>query len=207
MRLIVRSLVILGVLALVSIFYGCPPCEYDAPFNINKIEVKLLDNSGERPQISESEFQTRAAIAFACQLFDSVYYYPYDYAYQIPAAFSIFQSAQAWSCVENYFLENQVTRIKIITLFDISAEVKANDDVTHLFVAELPETHQEYLYFTVDQIIERINSNAMFWHPWVSLYLFLTIELEHDRACFDVQITLNSGEILHTVTPIIFAQN
>ncbi|MDX9847279.1 MAG: hypothetical protein RBT74_09890 [Tenuifilaceae bacterium] len=207
MRLIFRSLTILGILTLVSLFYGCPGCEFDFPISINKMEIKLLDNSGEKPQITESEFQSRTAIAFTCQLFDSIYYYPYDYAYQSHAAFSIFQSAQAWSCVENYTLENKVTDIKIKTIHDISANVKANDDVTHLFVAELPETHQEYLYFTIDQIIERVNSNATFWNPWVSLYLFFTIELEHDSACFDVQITLDSGEILHSVTPIIFAQN
>ncbi len=56
--------------------------------------------------------------------------------------------------------------IRVYTLIDFSDDIRANEEVTHLFVAELNQYQQQnILYDTMEQIVETINSHDLSWNP------------------------------------------
>lgn len=204
-KLAIRSLAILMVFAGLSIFYGCPGCEFEMPISINSASVRLIDNTGEKPTQSSSEFQPREAIAFRVTLYDTTDYYDYDYyAHSKAKPFSPIQAAYALSCNETYVLQTRLESIRIFALQDLTDEIKTTDEVTDLFVAEIDNYNtSNTLYYTLDKVVDALNSFEFYWQPRISIDFFLTQEPSSSSLSFELHFLLDNGKTLIVPTPNI----
>jgi hypothetical protein len=202
-KLAVRSLAIMAIFTGISLFYGCPGDGIEVPININLATIAVADNTEESPYATDNNHQPSEAIAYKVNLYDTTIYNPY-WAQSRVTPISTIQSAYAWSYNEIYILENKVESIRIFTLEDFSDDIRANDEVTHLFVAELDSYEKtNILYYSMAQIVDQLNSFELNWNPHMSFYLFLKQEPTGNTITFEVRLQFVNGQNITAQTPRI----
>ncbi|MCK5537006.1 MAG: DUF5034 domain-containing protein [Bacteroidales bacterium] len=207
MPILKKTLFIILTVFVLRTLSGCLNCKTNNPqlFDFDIIEITGLDNTGEQAIESITNIMNNSAVAFAIRLRSNEEYW--EERYNI--SYIGFSQANAMQPCPEYFAPNQeIDQIEIITLKDISAEVKANTDVTELFVGFAYEPFvSEYLYFTLDELYQKINPKFTYNAPKQDFQLFLTQDIENFEAQFIINIRLSDNRVLSDTTHLIMIIN
>jgi len=203
-----KVMLIMALAVIIRLIPGCCDCdESTIPFNFNKTDIVNLDNSGEWAVTTNSDTMKPGAVAFEVALFDSLGYF---YAPE-PSLNSIgFGQAKAMSCDCSIpFSANQnLTSIRITTLYALTPEIAAGSDVSGLFVARLTNNSSTgSLYSSLESICRQTEGKTYYDSGVESFGLFLTIPVGNDRVRFAISFQLSDNTILNDTTGLIYIQN
>lgn len=205
MKIIKKTGIIISIVFFVRILSSCFPCDCSDEvffFDFEKVEIINLDNSQFWVNELEADTMKKAAVAFEIRIKpDEEQYEQYvcNFSYS-------FSSAYAFSCdcSPKFKANQQISKIKIITLFDISDQAKANSDVTDLFVAYKENYYgSNQLYIPIPNLYERINSDIYYDTQVQGFQLFMTQEIQNDSAQFIIEIELSDNRVLSDTTNIL----
>jgi hypothetical protein len=205
MKTIKRISVIVIIFNLVRLFQGCN----DFPqqiilFDLNKMNVSNIDNSGLNALQTESDTMFSEAVAFRIELSDTTNFI--HLSALKPAGIGIF------SCLANEpepsFKPGQmIETIGIVSLFDISVVIPANTDVTAYFCYGTENySVPGDLYLSWDQLKEILNDWS-YDNKRVSFNLFFKENIQAAAAQFTVLLELSDGSTLHATTALIHLHN
>jgi hypothetical protein len=201
MKTMKRISVIIIILNLVRLFQGCNDfTQQIILFDLNKINISNIDNSGLYAVQTESDTMFCEAVAFRIELSDTMNYI--HLSALKPAGIGI-SSCQANEPEPSFKPGQQIESISIVSLFDISDAIPAYTDVTAYF-CYTPENYSVPgdLYLSWIQLKEVLN-NWSYNNKQVSFDLYFKENIQAGSAQFTISLGLSDGMTLRGTTVLI----
>jgi hypothetical protein len=196
---------ILFLFFIIRLFVGCCRCSNDyTTIEYQKVRILNIDGNASSPNnfpILNSDTMFNSAVAFGVSVIDTTIDYTKK-SYVVELNNFGFSSANATTCdcPTLYKSTQQIVDIKIFTLEDISPTIKANTNVTDLFVAYPSKSS---LYTPIDKLYPLINENAISTRPEIVFYVFCKESIQNDKAQFVINIELSDGHFFSEFTNLI----
>ncbi|MBW6489662.1 MAG: hypothetical protein K0B15_00575 [Lentimicrobium sp.] len=205
MRIIKKVVLIFLLANIIRIIPGCCKCSEEVyNFNFNRTDIRNIDNTGNYAKPLEIDTMLPGAVAFEVSIFDSLGYFYYAYA---GPEYTGFKTAAAMSCDCAMQLQttNYLNHIKITTLYDLSSEIKAGDDVSEHFVASLSgnSSHNSGVYQSLTSVCTQTIDKIYYDSGVESFRIFLKPEVENTKARFAINLTLSDNTIFSDTTNLI----
>jgi len=167
-------------------------------YDIDHMQIEGIDNSGEYTIYEEKDTMKSAAVAFKVNIeADSLYYL----AEVKNTAIFGFSQAKAWEC-ETYYKANQdITGIKITTVFDISSRIPANSDISKDILFNADNNDIGKLYSNFEDIKSYLNKTENYIGN--VFYIFYKNAVQNDSVQFVVELSLSDGRAIVDTSNVI----
>lgn len=211
MKMLIRVFKVLIVIFLIrfmqsccSILGGCSCDETPIPFNLTKISISNLNNSGAGIGINEGNSMYSSAVAFEVMVSDTNQFYPYYSACKTNSITTGFSTAMAFSydCDPYFEAQEKIDSLRIITLYDINQAIVAGEEISDLFFAQSDYFPNTGLYANLYDVIDHLNTSVNNF-PNLKLQVFLSLPVENNNARFAFNFYLNSGVVICDTTNLI----
>jgi hypothetical protein len=166
-------------------------------YDLEYITVSGCDNSDIYLSFEETDTMKYEAVAFNILLSADDLYYLTNLKNTNNFGFS---QTYAWECVHYYKANQNITDIKITTLFDISNRIPANSDVTGNFLYNTNNNYNK-LYTKFNDIKSSVNVTSS--NIGCEFYIFYKNAVQNDSAQFVVEISLSDDRVLIDTTNVI----
>jgi hypothetical protein len=114
--------------------------------------------------------------------------------------FATASAFQPCECPQLFQPVQSISEIKIITLKDINAQIKAGADVTDLFVGTPTDS---FLYTPFKKLLGKLKGSVTAGRAGYSISIFCKEQIDNDTAQFEVLIGLSDSRILKAKTQVI----
>ena len=169
-------------------------------YDIEDIILTGIDNSGQYPDINyETDTMKSAAVAFKVNIVaDSLYYLTKT----INTPVFGFSQAKAWEkdCEAYYKANQDVNRIKVTTVFDISGDIPANSDISKDILYNTYNNINK-LYSDFEDIKSYLNQSES--SIGNTFFIFYKNTVQNDSIQFVVELSLSDGRIISDTSNII----
>lgn len=160
---------------------GCCEDPPEIPFDYRKMEIETVEN-----MFSEKVF-------FEITISDTIRNYYAGQSYKPNFGFT---NAHALSCPDPVYISNQqLKKIQVETLFPISSQIPAGQDVSSYFYG------RSKLYISLDELIASMSN--VYYQPQTSFTLFLKEKVENENAQFVITLNFSDGSVLIDTTKMI----
>ncbi len=209
MRTLRKTLLILLVANIIRIIPGCCTCdESTMPFSFNKIDITNIDNSGDWPMYTDRDTMMAGAVAFDVAIFDSLGYY-FGQAPAINMAGFGEAKAMKCDCGFQFNAQQYLTKINITTLYPLTPEIDAGNDVSDLFVAWSTSNSSSgsSLYSSLENTCNQTNGKTYYDSGVESFGLYLKTGVANTVARFVIKLTFSDNLVLSDTTNLIHIRN
>ena len=197
-----RILLILLSIFVIRLTFSCCRCTSELVFfEYNEISIANLDNSIWRSINHNGDKMLATAVAFEIVLQDSTIGEERIASHhRAPLGLPSAMAFQPCDCGFTFKPSQEIIKISIITLEDISDEIPADTDVTENFVCQ---SKSDYLYESVETFVEKLNATFISFQPFNPIRIFLKDKVENDQARFVVFVYLSDGRVISVVSDLI----
>lgn len=197
-----KILTIVVCVFLIRLTLSCCRCREElVNFDFNTILIENLDNSTWRPIQAHTNSMLSTAVAFEIHISDSTIREIHFMAHQRTSfGFPSAMAMQPCECGSIFELNNEITKLAILTLEDISPQTPAGTDITQRF---LWGKEREYLYQPMDSLLVNLNTPFIAFSPNKSMRVFYMDTVMTSQAQFVVEFQYADGQILSDTTNLI----
>lgn len=193
------------LLILVSIFIfrlalSCCRCPEEIIFfDYNEVSIHNLNNSEIHTKFTDYNTMFSAAVAFEIRLSDSTYLQDLISVNNFAnLGFSSARAMQPCDCLPIFKPSQEIMKISIFTLEEMSPQISANTEVTDHFL-----TRKEALYQSLDVLTEELNSTFQSFQPLYTIRIYCKDNIENDKAQFAIYFYLSDGRIITVISNLI----
>jgi hypothetical protein len=197
-----KVLFVLLLIFFSRLFFSCCNCPDDlTSVNLNSVKIQNIDNNFQYgySQTTLKDSMLRAVVAFEVNVIDSTVTETHWFYGAIPG-FTSASAFQPCECPQLFQPVQSISEIKIITLKDINAQIKAGADVTDLFVGTPTDT---FLYTPLKKLLDKLKGSIASGIAGYSISIFCKEQIDNDTAQFEVLIGLSDSRILKAKTQVI----
>jgi len=202
MRIYSRALLIISVFFLIRLGFSCCNCvEQVAEYQFDSIEITNIDNSEWTANHSDYNKMYPTAVAFRVNVADTSFRGYYEMAQvwspKLPSAMAM----QPCECPFHFFLKNEISKVSVITLRDISPDKTAGSDIADSFVWQQGWNH---MYQSVDSLLNIMNKPFYdYRNPQKSIQFYCRDSVQNDSLQLVFQFQYTNGEMLSDTTELI----
>lgn len=196
-----RVFIVLTIIFISRLFFSCCNCPDDvSSINYNEISILNVNNALPYGYFDTTMVDTlmNSAVAFEIILKDSTQKDTYYFVQHF--GFSTANAMQPCDCFPMFKAKQEITKIRITTLFDMNETIKANTEVSHYFVA-LPS--HTFLYSSINELLPILNDKILYISASISFKIFCKEIIMNDVAQFDIQVDLSDGSVLLAKTNLV----